>query len=64
MCSDWGYILTDKWKARPAWLGLPQGRRQFFVEKTGPIIVSKVEQGAELLFRTINDNTGPECIDY
>jgi len=65
MGSESGYILTEIWKARPSWLALSlEERKQFFHEKIGPFIMSLVEQGAEFLGCAINDNTGPERIDY
>jgi hypothetical protein len=65
MSSASGYILTEIWKARPSWIALPQAeRQQFFEEEIGPFIMSLVEQGAEFLGCAINDNTGPERIDY
>lgn len=65
MDSESGYILTEIWKARPSWLALSQeDRQQFFGEKIGPFIMSLVEQGAEFLACAINDNTGPERMDY
>ena len=39
-------------------------RQQFFHEKIGPFIMSVIEQGAEFLGCAINDNTGPERMDY
>jgi len=65
MGSESGYILTEIWKARPSWIALSlEERQQFFHEKIGPFIASQVEQGAEFLGCAINDNTGPERIDY
>jgi hypothetical protein len=65
MSSVSGYILTEVWKARPSWIALSRAERQrFFEEKIGPFIMSLVEQGAEFLGCAINDNTGPERIDY
>ncbi|WP_433505399.1 DUF6616 family protein [Pseudonocardia halophobica] len=65
MGSESGYILTEIWKARPSWIRLSPGERQkFFHEKIGPLIMSQVEQGAQFLGCAINDNTGPERMDY
>jgi hypothetical protein len=60
-----GYILTEIWRARPSWIALSLAeRQQFFEQKIGPFIMGLVEQGAEFLGCAINDNTGPERIDY
>lgn len=65
MDSESGYILTEIWKASPSWLALSlKERQQFFQERIGPLIMSLVEQGAEFLGCAINDNTGPERMDY
>lgn len=65
MGTESGYILTEIWNARPSWLALSlEERQQFFHEKIGPLIMSLIEQGAEFLGCAINDNTGPERMDY
>ena len=65
MSVDTSYILTEIWKARPAWLELPAADRQrFFEEKVGPLLMGIIGQGAEILGCAINDNTGAERIDY
>lgn len=65
MSSESSYILTEIWKARPSWLALSlEDRQQFFQEKIGPLIMSLFEQGAEFLGCAINDNTGPQRMDY
>ena len=59
------YILTEIWRARPSWLALSTDERgRYFEEKVGPLIGGLIEQGAEFLGCAINDNTGPERIDY
>ena len=63
--GDAGYILTEIWKAKPAWLELsPEERRRFFDEKVHPFLGKMLEAGAEFLGCAINDNTGTERIDY
>lgn len=65
MSSESDYILTEIWKARPSWVALSlEDRQQFFRDKIGPLIMGLVEQGAEFLGCAINDNTGPERMDY
>lgn len=63
--GDAGYILTEIWNARSAWLALSrEERRRFFDEKVHPYIGEMLEGGAEFLGCAINDNTGTERIDY
>lgn len=63
--GDAGYILTEIWNAKPAWLELSlEDRRRFFEEKVHPFIGRMLEGGAEFLGCAINDNTGTERIDY
>lgn len=63
--SDGGYILTEIWRPRPAWIALPQEQRvTFFEEKIGPLLMDLIGQGAEILACAINDNTGSERMDY
>lgn len=65
MGSESGHILTEIWRARPSWLALTLDERQrFFGERIGPFITGLVEQGAQFLGCAINDNTGPERMDY
>lgn len=65
MSAPAGYILTEIWKPRPAWLALAADeRRAFFDEKVNPFLGSQLENGAEILACAINDNTGDERIDY
>ncbi|MHC5005600.1 MAG: DUF6616 family protein [Planctomycetota bacterium] len=60
-----GYILTEIWKPRPAWLSLGADERtRFFDERIGPLITSLIGEGAEILACAINDNTGTERIDF
>ena len=59
------YILTEIWKAKPAWLALsPQARGEFFEQKIGPLIGAIVGRGAEILGCALNNNTGPDRMDY
>lgn len=59
------YILTEIWKARPAWRDLGASERaHFFEAKIGPLLVRLIGEGAELLTCAINDNTGAERMDY
>ena len=60
-----GYILTEIWNARPAWLALSKEERSvFFEKKVGPYIADLQSAGATFLGCAINDNSGPERIDY
>ena len=60
-----GYILTEIWRAKPAWLALSAAKRQrFFEEKVGPFLGKMIGRGAEFLGCAVNDNTGTERIDY
>jgi len=44
-----GYILTEIWRARPAWLALPiEDRRRYFDETVGPLLGGLVDKGAEI----------------
>jgi hypothetical protein len=60
-----GYVLTEIWKAKPAWLGMPADERVgYFEERIGPLLGSVLSGGAELLACAVNDNRGPEAMDY
>lgn len=65
MTDQNGYILTEIWNARPAWLNLPADERlRFFEEKIGPLLMGLIGEGAEILACAVNDNTGSERMDY
>jgi hypothetical protein len=62
---DEGYILTELWNAKPAWLALSAAeRRSFFEDKIHPFMAGLIEQGGEFMGAAVNDNTGTERIDY
>ncbi|MCX2745523.1 hypothetical protein OO013_16705 [Mangrovivirga sp. M17] len=63
--TEGGYILTEIWKAKPAWYELsPKERALFFEEKINPLLMSTLKNGAEILGTAINNNTGDERMDY
>lgn len=63
--SGTGYILTEIWNAKPAWLELSlEERKRFFDKKVNPFIGNMLEGGAEILGCAINDNNGTEWIGY
>lgn len=65
MTDQTGYILTEIWNARPAWLSLSADERiRFFEEKIEPLLMSLLGEGAEILACAVNDNTGSERMDY
>ncbi len=65
MTDDNGYILTEIWNARPAWLNVPADERVcFFEDKIGLLLVGLVAQGAQILACAVNDNTGSERMNY
>lgn len=60
-----GYILTEIWNAKPAWLALTiDDRNHFFEEKVNPFIGKMVAEGAEFVGCAVNDNDGKERINY
>ncbi|WP_324720070.1 nuclear transport factor 2 family protein [Salinimicrobium sp. HB62] len=59
------YILTEIWKAKPAWYELaPQERTQFFEDKIKPVLMGAMGAGADILGTAVNNNTGSERMDY
>ena len=63
--DDSGYILTEIWNPKPAWLTLPADERvRFFEERIGPLLMSLIGEGAEILACAINDNTGSERMGF
>lgn len=60
-----GYILTEIWKAKPDWYALTsEERRKFFEEKIHPVLGKTIQEGAEIVGTAVNNNTGPERMDY
>ncbi len=60
-----GYILTEIWNAKPAWYELSEEERtKFFTEKINPVLMSTLENGAEILGTAVNNNSGPQRMDY
>ncbi|MUP47293.1 nuclear transport factor 2 family protein [Gramella sp. BOM4] len=59
------YILTEIWKAKPAWYELSkQEREKFFNDKINPVLMKTLQNGAEILGTAVNNNTGEEKMDY
>ncbi len=59
------YILTEIWKAKPAWYELStEERTEFFNEKINPVLMNTMKNGAEILGTAVNNNTGRERMDY
>ena len=60
-----GYILTEIWKAKPTWEALTaEERREFFEKKIHPVLGKAIQEGAEIIGTAVNNNTGPERMDY
>lgn len=60
-----GYILTEIWKAKPAWYELSnEERAQFFTEKINPVLMNTMKNGAEILGTAVNNNSGEQRMDY
>lgn len=65
MSDNKKYVLTEIWNAKPAWLALSQAQRAaFFEQEVGPLLGRFIEAGAEILGCVMNDNDGPERLDY
>ncbi|NKB89118.1 MAG: hypothetical protein GKS06_12955 [Acidobacteria bacterium] len=63
--SDAGYVLTEIWKPRAAWLALSKEERAaIFEQKVVPLLMDTFEKGGEVMTVAINDNDGAERIDY
>lgn len=59
------YILTEIWKARPAWVALNATEREsFFNDKIGPFLGQMINEGAEILACALNDNDSAERMNY
>ena len=59
------YVLTEIWRARPAWEALPVAERErYFEEKIGPLLGGLIEQGAEFLGCAVNDDAVDACVRY
>ena len=59
------YILTEIWKAKPAWYELSsEERARFFNEKINPVLMETLQNGAEILGTAVNNNTGEQKMDY
>ena len=59
------YILTEIWRARESWGMLtPAERTHYFETKINPFLGAQLDAGAEVLACAVNDNMGPERIDF
>ena len=59
------YILTEIWNAKPSWLAMNiEERTSYFDTKINPLLMSMIQNGAEILGCAVNDNTGNERMDY
>lgn len=63
--SNQGYVLTEIWKARPAWSALSaEERAKYFDGEINRFLGEMIGAGAELLACAYNDNDGSERINY
>lgn len=63
--SENNYILTEIWKAKPAWHQLStQERIEFFQNEIKPVLMNAMANGAEIVGTAVNNNTGNERMPY